>query len=118
RSIDFFEMKAGESSYEARNAAARRLRLDRNRNGILVVFDHEDERKASNRNRIHRFPEFAFAGGAVSQRNICDLILLERDILKLPVIPYNFPDGTRMSRQIAPCLSTAHGLQDLCPSGR
>ena len=92
--VDFFEMEIGESGDQARNASARGLNFDRNRDRVAVIFDAENYRQLAESGGVHRLPEFAFAGGAVAERNVGDFIALKADILELAVVRGACGSGT------------------------
>ena len=52
----------GKRAHQPRDVAARRLYLDRHRDRVAVVFDHEEHRQAAGAGGRQAFPEFAFAG--------------------------------------------------------
>ena len=67
--------KAREALQQPRNAATRRLPLDRDRNGVLVVLDQEEHRKPFQAGGVHCLPELALAGCAVTGGDQRDLIV-------------------------------------------
>src|SRR6202034_1325163 len=114
--VDFFEMEVGESGNQTRNVAPRGLEFDRNRNGVPIVLNAENNRKVAQRDGVHGFPELAFTGSAVAQRNVSHFIALEADLLKLAVVGKMGGGNVRclgMPRQIASCLGAANCLQNL-----
>src|SRR5260221_5148134 len=72
--VKFFEMKIGKARYQSRNASAGGLYLDWHRDGVAIVFHAEHHRQLAVGGGIHGFPELAFAGGAVAERDIGDLV--------------------------------------------
>src|SRR5580700_6188448 len=64
--VAFGDMQARETADETRDAASGSLHLNRNGDGVTVVFDDIQERKLFRAGDVERFPELAFAGGAVS----------------------------------------------------
>ncbi len=75
--VDLFDVQVGEGSNELRDAAARRVHLDRNGDRVAVVFDQIDDRQLEIRRVVERLPELAFARRAVAGRAEDDLVLLE-----------------------------------------
>jgi hypothetical protein len=73
-------VQVGKVSNEFRNAAAGGLDFDGNGDGVTVVFDEIEERKFLGAGSIERFPEFAFAGGAVAGGDVNNFfgIVIER----------------------------------------
>ena len=67
--IAFGDVQAGETFDEAGNAAAGGLHFNGNGDGVAVVFDEIEERKLFGARGVQRFPEFAFAGGAIAGGN-------------------------------------------------
>ena len=84
--VDFFEMKIRKSRDQPRNAASRRLHFHRHRDRVAVILHAENYRQLVERSRVHRLPEFTFAGGAIAQRNISDFIAVEGHILELAIV--------------------------------
>ena len=118
--VDFFEMEIGESGDQARNASARSLHFDRHGDRVAVVFHAENYRQLFQSGGVHRLPEFAFAGGAVAERDVGDFIALEADVLELAVVCGTGGGNVRglgMAREIASTLGATYGLQNL-RSGR
>src|ERR1035438_731117 len=112
--VDFFEMEVGESGNQTRNVAPRGLEFDRNRNGVPIVLDAENYRKLAESDGVHGFPELAFTGSAVAQRNISHFIALEADLLELAVVCKMGGGNVRrlgMPCPIAPCLGAADCLR-------
>ena len=56
RSIYFFKVEVGEAADQAGNVSARGLHLDRHRDGISVVFDHENHGEPGSWKRCSRPP--------------------------------------------------------------
>src|ERR1700676_3236382 len=77
-------MQAWKASRQLGNAAAGRLYLDGNRDGVTVVFDEVEQRELFRTGDIERFPELPFAGGAVAGRDVNDLVGIMADV---------FPEG-------------------------
>ena len=72
--VDRINVEAGERSHEPRDIAAGRLNLDRNRDGVTVIFDEEQDRQLLDARRAQRLPELAFARGAFAERHVGDLV--------------------------------------------
>ena len=62
---------------DARDVAARRLHFDRDRDRVAVVLDEVQDRQLPGARRVERLPELAFAGRAVADRDVGDLVGLE-----------------------------------------
>src|ERR1039458_4326674 len=75
-----------ESPQPAANGALRGLHFHRHRDGIAVILYDKNYRQLAERSGVHRFPELAFAGGAVTQRNIGDFVAAEGHILELAIV--------------------------------
>ena len=69
RSVDADDVQAGERLEQLGDVAARRLHLDRDGDGVPVVFDQVDDRQPAGTGRVERFPELAAARLAVTERN-------------------------------------------------
>ncbi len=115
--VDFFEMEVGEAGDQARNVAAGGLHFDRNGNRVLVVLHAENYRQAAVGGGVQRLPEFAFAGGAVAERDVGDFVALELDVLELAVIAFGFLRGVGMLGEIAAGFGASDGLQNLGAGG-
>ncbi len=78
--IAFGDVQVGKVSNEFRNAAACGLDFDGNGDGVTVVFDEIEERKFLGASGVERFPEFAFAGGAVAAGDVDNFfgVVIER----------------------------------------
>src|ERR1700722_1816098 len=79
-------MKIREARDEARNVASGGLYFHRHRDRVAVVLDAENYWQLAERRGIHRFPELAFAAGAVAERNIGDFVAMERHVFELAVV--------------------------------
>ena len=67
RSIYFFKVEVGKATDQAGNASARRLHLDRHRDGIAIVFHDKDQRQPGISSSVQRLPELSLTGGAFAQ---------------------------------------------------
>src|SRR5262249_40850629 len=112
-SVHFFEMKVGKVLHQARNAAARGLYFDGDRDSIAVIFNNEDERQLVDGGIVQRFPEFPLAGCAVSQGNVGDFVGVKLDVFELPVIALMFLRCVGVTCQIAPDTRAANCLENL-----
>src|SRR5215813_7016225 len=74
-------VEIGKALDETRNASARRLHFNGNRNRVAVVLNQVEQRELFGAGGIKRLPEFAFAGGAVPGRHIDDLVRRMADML-------------------------------------
>ena len=117
-SIHFLEVEVGKTADQPRNVSAGGLYLDRHRDGIFVVLDHEDQRKPEIGSGVQRLPEFTFTGGAFAQGDVGNLVAVEFHVFELPVIARGFARRIGMSGVIAADFGTAHGLQNLRPGRR
>ena len=115
--VNFFEMEIGEAGDQARDVAAGGLHFDRNRDRVLVVLHAEDHGQAAVGGGVQRLPEFAFAGGAVAERDVGDFVALELDVLELAVIAFGFLRGVGMLGEIASGFGASDGLQNLGAGG-
>ena len=109
-SVDFFKMEIGESSDQPRDIPPSCLHFHRYRNRVSVVLNHKNQRQAAIGGGVHGFPELAFAGSAVSERNVSHLIGMERHILKLAIVAASLFGGFGMSSQVARGFGAAHSL--------
>ena len=78
--VAFRDVQAGKAAHELRNAAAGGLHFHGNGDGVAVVFDQIEERQFFGAGGVERFPEFAFAGGAVAAGNVDDFVGLVCDV--------------------------------------
>src|SRR5205823_4680393 len=74
--VGFFEVQSRKRRDELRNASARRVDLDGNRDRVAVVLDEVDDRQLEVARRVERFPKLALARGAVAGRAKHDFVLL------------------------------------------
>ena len=97
-------MEVREAGDQARNVAARGLHFDGHGNRVSIVLHAKNYRQTQIGRGIQRLPEFAFAGGAVAERDVSDFIAMELDILELAVIALGFLlrrwDAARNSGQL------------------
>ena len=68
---------AFEMLEEAREAAARRLHVDRRRDRVAVVLDEVEHRQLAHAGGVERLPEFAFARRAFADRDERHFVALE-----------------------------------------
>ena len=106
-------MEVREAGDEARNVAARGLHFDGHGNRISIILHAKNYRQAVVGGGVQRLPEFAFAGGAVAERDVGDFIAPELDILELAVIAVGFLRGLGMPGEIAAGFGASDGLQNL-----
>ena len=111
-------MEIREPRDQARNVSACGLDFDGDRNGVLVVFNHEDDRQFLVGGGVKGFPEFAFAGGAVAQGNVGDFVAAERDVFEFAVVAFGFLGRVWMVPQVDAGFGAADCLQDLRACGR
>ncbi len=91
--IHFLPKKPGETGYQRRNVRAGGLAFHRNRDGVAVILDQEQNRQAIQASRVQGFPKLALAGGAIAAGD-------QRDRVAIRL-------------QIAIGLGASHGLQEL-----
>ena len=84
--VDFGEMEVGEVSEQRRDVAAGGVDLDRNGDGVAVVFDDEEDGELEIGGDADGFPELAFAGGAIAEGDVDDFVAVEVDVLELAVV--------------------------------
>src|SRR5208282_2405033 len=111
-------MKVGEAGDQARNVAAGSLHLNWHRDRVSVVFNTKNYRQAAVGGRIQRLPEFAFAGGAVAEGNVSDLVAAKLNILELTIVACALARGIRVGGKIAACFGAADCLQNLAAGAR
>ena len=111
-------MKIWEARDQSGDVSAGGLHFDGYRDGVPIVLDHKNDRKAGVGGGVERLPELAFTGGAIAQGNVGDLVPVEFDVFELPVIAGGLLGGMGMSRQIAADFGAADGVQNLGPGGR
>ena len=64
--VHFLDEQAGKAGEQLGDRAARRVDLDRHRDGVAVVLHQEDHRQLEVGGGVERLPELALAGGAVA----------------------------------------------------
>ena len=74
--VDLVDGQARYAGEHLRDAAAGRLRLDRHRDGVLIVGNKEKKRRPPQAGGVDRFPEFTLAGRAVTARDVGDFVTL------------------------------------------
>ena len=89
--VDFGDREVREAGQELRDRAARRVDLDRDRDGVTVVFDQVEDGELQVARGRERFPELPLGGLALSGRDVDDLVAPEtpaggelRDLRKPP----------------------------------
>src|SRR5689334_1741329 len=111
-------MEVRKSGYQARNVPTSGLNFHGNRNGVLVVLDHEDDRQFSIGGSVHRLPEFTFAGGAIAERDVREFVAGKFHVFELTIITVMLFSSFRMTSEVSSRLSAANGLQNLRTSWR
>ena len=89
------------------------VHFDRHRDGVLVVFDHEQHRQLEVRCRVERLPELALAGRAVAAGDVHDFVAVEDDVFELTIVTVDLLGGFGMLAEIASGFGASHGLQKL-----
>src|SRR6185437_16004110 len=107
-SVNLGEVEVVEILDELRDAAAGRVDFHRNRDGIAVVFNNEDDGKLLVRGGVERFPELALRGRAFADGDVDDLIALELNVAPLTVVAFVFLRGFGMAGEVASRLGTPH----------
>src|ERR1700758_2300751 len=111
--VDFLEMEIRETGNQAGDVAPGGLYFYWNRNRVLVVLDHEDDGQLPVGSGVERLPEFPFAGSAIAEGDIGDLVASKADILELAVIPAPLLGGIGMIAQIDSGFRASDRLQNL-----
>jgi hypothetical protein len=70
--VHFLDPQAGEVAHQTRDVPAGSLRLDRHRDGVLVVGDQEQHRRFAQGGGVDRLPELPLAGRAVAAGDVGD----------------------------------------------
>src|SRR5438309_3005644 len=104
-------MEIGEAGNQPRNVAACGLNLNRNRDRVLVVLDDKHDRQLAVGGGIQGFPKLAFAGGAIAQGDISDLISRKGHLLKLAIISGSLLSGLGMTCTRNSAFAASRGLQ-------
>ena len=86
------------------NVSARRLNLDRDRDGVAVVLDEVDDRQPPGAGGIQGFPELTFAGRPVPQRNVHNIAVWT------PIYAF----GVREARVVLAGFRAPDGVKALC----
>ena len=71
------QLEVRERLDQPRDVAARGLHFDRDRDRVAVVFHQVQHRHAARARGVERFPELAFARGALADRDVGDLVGME-----------------------------------------
>src|SRR6267142_3497208 len=79
--IDFGHVQPWKIAHQFRDAAAGGLHFDGDGNCVAVVFDEIKQRQFFGAGGVERFPEFAFAGGAVAGGNVNNFVAFVMDVL-------------------------------------
>jgi hypothetical protein len=74
RAVNALNQQPREVRYQPRDVAAGRLCFDGHRDRVAVVFDDDDDRQPAQAGVVERFPELSFAGGAIAEREVGDLV--------------------------------------------
>ncbi len=84
--VDLPDREVREARDELRDRAAGRLHLDGDRDRVAVVLDDEHDRQRQVAGRVHRLPELALRGRAVSGRHVDDLVVFEAVRARLELV--------------------------------
>ncbi len=111
--VDLGEEEIRKIVHQTRDIPAGRIHFDRNRDGIAVVFNHEDDGQLFVGRRVQRLPEFALRSRALSDRYIDNLVALELDIAPLAVVALMIFRGLGMAGEVTAGLRAADSMQAL-----
>src|SRR5206468_1059715 len=111
--IYFFKMEVWKTGNQTRDITARGLNFDGHRNGVPVIFHEKNNRKPQVGSGIHRLPEFAFTGSAITERNVGDFIAMELHILEFAIIAACLLPRVWVHHEIAAGLSASDGMKNL-----
>ena len=75
--VDALDEQVRERGHQFRDVAARGLHFHGHRDRVAVVLDDDDYREPAKAGVVQRLPELTLARGAVSERQVGDLVLLE-----------------------------------------
>ena len=78
--------KLGKFATNLRDIAAGGLDFDWNGDGVFVVFANEEHGQLAVGGGVHRFPEFALAGGAVAGGDVGDFVAVESYFFEFAVV--------------------------------
>src|SRR5208282_6230792 len=106
------DVEAWETPREFRDAAARSLHLDGNRNGVAVVFNQVEEGKFTSARGVQGLPEFAFTGSAIARGDVNDFVGLVADMLAERSF-FGLCQSLRMIPVIERGLRSTHSLDKL-----
>ncbi len=93
--VDFFKMEIWEARDQPRNAASGRLHFHRHGDRVAVVLHGKNHGQLVEGGGVHRLPELALAGGAVSERDVGNLVAVEGHVFELAII---YETGCPISR--------------------
>ena len=116
--VDFSEIEIGEASDQRRDVAAGGIDLDRNGDGVAVVFDDEEDGELEIGGGADGFPELAFAGGAIAEGNVDDFVAVEIDFAELAVVARVRLGGFGMLLEVEGGFRAANSLEALGRCGR
>ena len=117
--VDLGKVEVGEVGHQAGDVAAGRVHLDRDADGVAVVFDAEDDGQLLVGGGVERLPELALRGGTFAEQVSDDLVAVELDVVEGAVVD----GGIRLSRrlgmaaEVAAGLGATHGVQHLRGGG-
>src|SRR5271165_2228877 len=106
-------MEVGKVGDQPRDVSAGGVDLNRNRDGVTVVFDHEDDRELLVRGGVERFPEFSLRGGSFSDRDIDDFVAVELDVAPGAVVSLTLFGCFGMPREVSAGLGAPYGVKAL-----
>jgi hypothetical protein len=116
--VDLGKEEIGEIRDQARDVSSGRVHFDRNRDGVAVVFDNEQNGQPRGGGRADRFPEFSFAGRTLTQRDVHHFISMEMRGLERAVVSLALFCCPGMGGEVSASLRAAHCLGALGGNGR
>ena len=75
--VELLEMEVGEAADQSQIFPPAVWTSTGNGDGVLVVFNDEEQRQLHVGGEVQRFPEFTFAGGAVAEGDVGDFIAMK-----------------------------------------
>src|ERR1700722_11063838 len=105
-------MEIREARHQARNIATRGVHFDGHGNRIAVILHAKDYWQTAVGSRVQSLPKFAFAGGAVAERDVCDFIALKLNVLELTVIAVGLFTCFGIFPEVSSSFRTSHRLQN------
>ena len=95
--VDFGEVEVWEVRDEPGDVAAGGVRFDRGGDGVLVVFNEEDDGEFAVGGGVEGLPELALRGGAFADGDVDDFVIVEGDVFEFAVVAGLLRGGFRMA---------------------